>query len=235
LSAAVRSTTFVEGYTQLIGYFSVAEVMGLTGQENLRRNFIAKLEELVADAASRGRLATALALDRIGFLAHNLTVTDRSSMLHSVEVRVPLLTRYASEFADSRMDDGLVNLRRGKIPLRQALTRWLPRRLIDRRKVGFNPPLDQRIRKLGPSLLHSVLHEGPLQGRLDQQLIDRLVQDHFSGKTNNTFRLWQLAYLSMWIGWLEGAPGRARSGVAPTIEGGGAVVGGRASDTSLHA
>jgi asparagine synthase (glutamine-hydrolysing) len=69
-----------------------------------------------------------------------LTKVDRASMLHSLEVRVPFLSRKLIEFAfrlpeSMRYHDGLL-----KGLLKRAYRRQLPHDILHRSKQGFSPP-----------------------------------------------------------------------------------------------
>ena len=75
-----------------------------------------------------------------GFLPENiLTKVDRSSMLSSVEVRSPFLSKGILEFA---MEEVHPELKRRKKILRQLAQRKLPHFINTQRKQGFIPPLE---------------------------------------------------------------------------------------------
>ena len=71
-----------------------------------------------------------------------LRYEDRNSMAHSLESRVPFLTRQMALFALSLPDHVLVdNDGRTKAVLRDALVGLVPQAVLDRReKIGFQPP-----------------------------------------------------------------------------------------------
>ncbi|MAN79942.1 MAG: asparagine synthase (glutamine-hydrolyzing) [Rhodospirillaceae bacterium] len=71
--------------------------------------------------------------------------TDRTSMAHSLECRVPFLTTELAEFAYSLPDDYLIDVEgRTKSILRQAMRGIVPSEILDRRdKIGFDTPQRQ--------------------------------------------------------------------------------------------
>ena len=71
-----------------------------------------------------------------------LRYEDRNSMAHSLESRVPFLTRQLALFALSLPDHLLVDdIGRTKAVLRDALVGLVPQPVLDRReKIGFQPP-----------------------------------------------------------------------------------------------
>ena len=129
-----------------------------------------------------------------------LTKVDRASMAVSLEVRSPLLDHRIVEWA-WRLPFRL-KIRAGvtKWILRQVLYRYVPRRLVERPKMGFAIPLDHWLR-------------GPLRDWAEHQLrTDRIeaaglnpapVRDawrrHLAGMPEH-HRLWVVL---MWIAWRE--------------------------------
>lgn len=85
--------------------------------------------------------------DQLSYLPDDLLAkVDRASMAVSLEVRVPLLDHRVAEFS-ARMDPSLLwNRGEGKQPLRRILDTYVPRKLMDRPKVGFTVPLDAWLR-----------------------------------------------------------------------------------------
>jgi asparagine synthase (glutamine-hydrolysing) len=82
----------------------------------------------------------AMRFDMKGFLPENiLTKVDRSSMLSSVEVRSPFLSKRILEFA---MADVKPELKRRKKILRNLAEKRLPNFFNIQRKQGFVPPLE---------------------------------------------------------------------------------------------
>jgi asparagine synthase (glutamine-hydrolysing) len=82
----------------------------------------------------------AMRYDMKGFLPENiLTKVDRSSMLSSVEVRSPFLSKRILEFA---MADVTPELKRRKKILRKLAQKRLPSFFNLQRKQGFVPPLE---------------------------------------------------------------------------------------------
>jgi asparagine synthase (glutamine-hydrolysing) len=186
-------------YTSLVGYFGDDEVAALLGDRAGIEGFASRLDAIDRPSRSLSPLHRAMQLDRAGFLAHNLTVTDRSSMAQSIEVRVPLLTPELGALSAGLGDADLLDLRHGKKPLRAMMLDRLPRAVVDRRKIGFNPPLDARIATVGADRLRAELRTSALGSVVDLARVDRLVSEHFAGEANHAYRLWQLVYFGFWL------------------------------------
>lgn len=195
----LAADSFGLAYTSLVGYLAPEAVCELLGDPQAIDPFRRRLDGLLAPVAKQGRLRQAMHLDRLGFLAHNLTVTDKSSMQHSVEVRVPLLGNRVLSFAEGLPPAAL--MRRGQS--KRVLARWLAERvppsLVYRPKTGFNPPLDERIRTLGRGRLQSLLTSGRISRVLQPAAVRRYVEEHFDGRANHTYVLWQLTFLALWL------------------------------------
>jgi len=197
---------FGMAYTSLVGYFGAQEVSGLLGSDDGVTRFAGRIDALDRPNRSLSPLHRAMQLDRLGFLAHNLTVTDRSSMAHGVEVRVPLLTPQLGQLSAGLAPGQMIDLRHTKKPLRDVLLRHLPRSVVDRRKVGFNPPLDGRIAAIGRARLCAELDASGLPGVIDMGRVRTLVDEHFGAAANHSYRLWQLAYFGFWLQAIRTAP-----------------------------
>lgn len=190
---------FAMAYTRLVGYFSADEVTSMLGDALGVDRFRHRMETLLTPVQKLSPLKQAMYLDRFGFLAHNLSVTDKSSMAQSIEVRVPLMSNDLAALGIALSDSELLTARETKLPLRGYLARHLPAHLVRRPKVGFNPPLDDKIALLGESVISDLLCSSRLKGVVDPAFSRLLVRQHFSGAKNNTYRLWQLLYFSLWL------------------------------------
>jgi asparagine synthase (glutamine-hydrolysing) len=156
-----------------------------------------KLNTIDASFLGSDRVKKAQHFDTLGCLQHNLSVADKASMLASIELRLPLLDERVfakGQNAKSRMLIPIVSLKK---PLKNLLNSLLPKKLVDRPKTGFNPPLDGLINSLGPKVIMNEL-EG-LSIIFDLKPIENIVNVHFQGTVNNTYKIWQLLYFSRWL------------------------------------
>lgn len=190
---------FIRAYTSLIGYLSEREVSALMGRSDACESFWAWCESMGKEIGHLSHMKQAMYLDRYGFLAHNLMVTDKSSMQHSIEMRVPLMSNELAELGFAMDDANLLSYSEGKKPLRRYLEKRLPASLINRPKIGFNPPLDGKIRTLGKERITDILRSGPISEVLDSDAACRIVNAHFSNAGNQTYKIWQLLYFNFWL------------------------------------
>lgn len=108
-----REKNFGVKYSRLLGYFSTNELKALFRDEKYSRAFEERLSSLLEPVSGRSLLKKAMYLDSLGWLPHNLTVADKSSMAASIEMRVPLLSKDLLKAVFKAKDSTLIS--RGKL------------------------------------------------------------------------------------------------------------------------
>jgi asparagine synthase (glutamine-hydrolysing) len=135
------------------------------------------------------------------YLVDDLLVkTDRASMAHSLEARVPYLDTKVADFALSLPDELKVRGFSKKVLLRKAVTPLLPRSVVHGRKRGFSIPAAVWLRgDLEPfardTLAATVLER---QGFFRPKAVDRLIDRHVSGSEDLSRQLWGLLAFTLW-------------------------------------
>lgn len=130
-----------------------------------------------------------------------LEKSDKASMSHSLEIRVPFLDNEIVEFANTLPDDLRLKGRQGKRILRYAFSDILPENLFTRFKRGFAVPYSRwlrnelngffRDRVLGPSAkCKGIIQEGPIR---------RLLEEHERKGADHSVILWRLLVLEVWL------------------------------------
>jgi asparagine synthase (glutamine-hydrolysing) len=187
-------------YSRMLGYFSKQELTGFFPEySKLEQTYIEKLGSLILKYKGDlgDKVKCAQYLDQSGFLSHNLSVSDKASMLASIELRVPLLDERVLANGFSAKSAELLEGGETKAPLKHLLKKLLPASLVDRPKTGFNPPLDGLIRRVGLERLSSEFER--IYQYVEREEVAKLVKNHFSGGANNTYKLWQLLYFERWL------------------------------------
>lgn len=197
-----KEKKFVLAYSRLLGYLDKNEIQSLwIGSDFSHRQnaFVSRMNKLLVGFEGDSDLIKALILDYSGFLSHNLSVADKSSMMESLELRVPLLDQdsYCSYISSLRA--GTEKVVFGKQALKNILLNYLPKRLVERKKSGFNPPLDTKINALGLALIKSELKKSKLSSYIQINTVLNIVDEHFLNKRNNTYKIWQFLYLAYWL------------------------------------
>ncbi|MGE5176927.1 MAG: asparagine synthase (glutamine-hydrolyzing) [Hyphomicrobiales bacterium] len=176
---------------------------------------------LAYDAARRriGPLPALLALDATTYLTDDVLVkVDRVSMLHSLEVRSPLLDQRLIETA-ARLPIG-VKLRGGvtKWVLREAVRPLLPPGVMARGKQGFSLPFRGAFGVELERIARDVLLDARCAGRgwLDPKAVAALARPDAPGGTGRRHQLFALVMLELWArAWLD----RPREEIARPFEG----------------
>ena len=187
-------------YSRMLGYFNRQELDHLFHDaEELEEVMCHKLKQIPGSAVknTKDKIKVAQWMDAKGFLSHNLLVSDKASMLASIELRVPLLDEAVIADGYQMPSRQLLKGNQPKHPLKSLLRRILPKELVERPETGFNPPLDGLIHRLGSEELKKQLkHTHQL---IDTSIVESMIDDHFSGKSNHTYKLWQLLYFCRWV------------------------------------
>lgn len=129
-----------------------------------------------------------------------LTKVDRASMAVALEVRVPLLDHRVLEFSAKLPEHLKYQNGTGKYLLQQVLSRYLPRRLFERPKMGFGVPLERWMRYELKDLLTDYLSRDRIkrEGLFNPGEVERRLTAHLTGQSNQQYRLWTLLMWEMW-------------------------------------
>jgi asparagine synthase (glutamine-hydrolysing) len=136
------------------------------------------------------------------YLADDLLVkTDRSSMAHSLELRVPFLDQRVAELAFGLPRQLKVRGFAKKRLLRRALAPLLPREILHGRKQGFSIPLAAWLRGPLEPFAREVLAPPVLarQGCLDPAVVTPLIDAHCAGREDLSRQLWGLMAFTLWF------------------------------------
>ncbi len=135
------------------------------------------------------------------YLVDDLLVkTDRASMAHSLEARVPYLDPIVAGFAQSLPDRHKVRGFSKKVLLRKAVEPLLPRRVVHGRKRGFSIPAAAWLRgELEPFARETLSGETVRrQGFFRPEAVERVIDNHVSGREDLSRQLWGLLAFTLW-------------------------------------
>jgi len=129
-----------------------------------------------------------------------LSKVDRTSMAHSLEVRVPLLDRRLVSFMASLPSRYKVSGFRLKHLFKNVARHIVPKEIINRRKAGFTVPIAQWIAKDLNGLVREQLSTSKLreQGFFDPAVVNTMLTEHESQKRDYGRTLWALLVFGLW-------------------------------------
>jgi asparagine synthase (glutamine-hydrolysing) len=136
------------------------------------------------------------------YLVDDLLVkTDRASMAHSLEARVPFLDSVVAELALALETKQKVRGFSKKRLLRRAAAPLLPKEIIRGRKRGFSIPVAAWLRGDLAPCARDVLSPETVerQGYLDPAAVTRVLDDHISGKEDLSRQIWGLLNFTLWF------------------------------------
>jgi asparagine synthase (glutamine-hydrolysing) len=135
------------------------------------------------------------------YLVDDLLVkTDRASMAHSLEARVPFLDPLVTNFALALPSRHKVRGLRKKVLLRKAVAPLVPKPLVRRRKRGFSIPAAAWLRGDLQPFARETLAEATVrrQGYFEPRAVRRILDDHVAGKEDLSRQLWGLLAFTLW-------------------------------------
>jgi len=158
-------------------------------------------EALHARGGSLPGIRVGLYLDYKTYLPDDiLALSDRISMAHSLEVRVPFVDHEFVERVYPLPDRAKIGVGRAKQLLRQSLRGRLPREHFSAPKRGFVGPSSAWLRNELREMITDELSAERMTrlGLFNPQEVTRLLEEHFTRKHNRSGILWELLCFTTW-------------------------------------
>jgi asparagine synthase (glutamine-hydrolysing) len=206
-----------QGYLELLGADPVDRYFRMVSfhrSHGLRRLLTADVQTHVAPEASSVRfrrlaresrapdyVSMLQGLDVQTYLPEDiLTKVDRTSMLVSLESRVPLLDHVLVEFVASMPSRFKLRGGTGKYLLKRAMADLLPSEILQRRKMGFGVPIGRWFRKELAGYTREILLDDVTRrhGLVNPAAVERILEDHRSGRGDRSGQIWALLCLELW-------------------------------------
>jgi asparagine synthase (glutamine-hydrolysing) len=164
-------------------------------------------ERLGAECGTTDHLSQLQSIDIQHYLPDDiLTKVDRTSMLVSLETRVPLLDHVLMEHVAAMPSTMKFRAGEGKYVLKQAVRHLLPPAIVHRRKMGFGVPLGRWFRnELKPFVGDVLLGErSRTRGIIRPEAVSALLARHARGGEDLSVALWSLLCFELWCTeWLD--------------------------------
>jgi len=140
-------------------------------------------------------------LDTLGYLPDDvLTKVDRATMAVALEARNPFLDHRVVEHAWTLPPALKLGGGTGKWILREVLSRYVPRELFERPKMGFAVPVGEWLRGPLRDWAEDLLAPAALaaDGILDPAPVAAAWAEHRAGKTDRTYAMWTVLMFQAW-------------------------------------
>jgi asparagine synthase (glutamine-hydrolysing) len=130
-----------------------------------------------------------------------LALTDRLSMHHSLEVRVPFLDQHLLEYCAKIPPEWKIKWFRKKYLLKKGVGDLLPGDVLNHKKQGFVGPMTRWLQTELKELTLKVLSPENLSkhGIFNYNTVRRILDDHYSGKEINDTLIWSLIIFQVWF------------------------------------
>jgi asparagine synthase (glutamine-hydrolysing) len=147
-------------------------------------------------------VARALYVDMKTYLPEDiLALSDRLSMWHSLELRVPLVDHKLVELSARLPSRYKINWRHKKVLLKQIAERRLPAEVMKHRKQGFESPMAAWLRTDLSGYARAILGEERLgkSGYLDSGYVAARLEEHLAGRQKNNKLLFSVIMFQEWL------------------------------------
>jgi asparagine synthase (glutamine-hydrolysing) len=130
-----------------------------------------------------------------------LSVTDRMSMHHGLEVRVPFLDHKFLEFCATIPPEMKLRWTRKKHLLKKAVRDHLPREVITHRKQGFVGPMARWLKnELKPFVIETLSEENLRKhALLNPATVQKVLREHFAGREIHDTLIWSMVIFQTWF------------------------------------
>jgi asparagine synthase (glutamine-hydrolysing) len=182
--------------------FAASQRAALLGERASGWDPVDLYRERYAETAGAEQLARLQDVDLGIYLVDDLLVkTDRSSMAHSLELRVPFLDNEVGDFALGLATPLKVRRLAKKRLLRQALAPLLPKEILRGPKQGFSIPVAAWLRGPLQGFARETLSTETVsrQGWLDPGTVTAMLDRHCAGREDLSRQLWGLLAFTLWF------------------------------------
>ncbi|MBX7259309.1 MAG: asparagine synthase (glutamine-hydrolyzing), partial [Candidatus Hydrogenedentes bacterium] len=192
-------------YTSWVTYFGEEEREALyTGDFRAKvkdHDSLAYIRRLFGECTATDIVSRAMYVDANSFMPNNvLQYSDRMSMAHALEIRVPFTDPRLMELM-ARVPSSL-KIRGGetKYLMRRVMRPDLPSEVLSRKKIGFNPPMGVWLKTSLTAQIEDLLSKQAIEARgyFRPESIQAMLSAHRNSQRDFTWHIWSLLFLELW-------------------------------------
>jgi asparagine synthase (glutamine-hydrolysing) len=176
--------------------------------------FLAKVQELPTGHVNNNLkeafydpLSYMMAIDYRTYMVDDiLQKVDRATMSVSLEGREPFLDQSIIEWAARLPNDYKYHDGDKKYIIKQLVYKYIPKEIMDRKKMGFGIPVEQWLSNELKDLVKEYLSENKLNEHklFNTAYVDKIVSSFFEGRTDQYLKIWYLLMFQMWYSkWMK--------------------------------
>jgi len=188
---------------------------------DIMRNVFAKFE--TTPNTAEDYINHSLYFEAKTFLHGLFIVEDKLSMAHSVETRLPFMDNDLVDFSmrvpvtyklgnlkeiirinenePAKQAQYFSKTRDGKLILRKAMGRYIPKEVSERVKQGFSAPDASWFKGESIEYVKNIVHSSSsrIYDYFDKGAVRSLVDEHLQGISNRRLFIWSLIYFESWL------------------------------------
>jgi len=146
-------------------------------------------------------LSYMMAVDYQTYMADDiLQKVDRAGMSVSLEGREPFLDQSIIEWAAQLPNEYKYHNGDKKYIIKQLVYKYIPREMMDRKKMGFGIPVDKWLNNELKELVQDYLSESKLNEHklFNTAYVQKTTTAFFGGRTDLYLKIWYLLMFQMW-------------------------------------
>jgi asparagine synthase (glutamine-hydrolysing) len=190
------SSNQIDFYKRMVSHWAEADALVLNSEES--ESYLNNFNRLDEKFSFQENL---MLIDSLTYLTDDILVkVDRSAMANSLETRVPFLDHEFIELVWSLPFKLKIRDTTGKWILKELLSNYVPKKLVDRPKQGFSVPLGEWLRGPLKSWAEELLSSKKLieDGYFNPIIVRKVWEDHLSGKKDYSLKLWSILMFQAW-------------------------------------
>jgi asparagine synthase (glutamine-hydrolysing) len=184
-------------YKRLVSIIYMPERYLCSGTE-----YTSVIDDLFAGKDNSEFISTMQKLDLLTYLPDDLlSKIDRASMAVSLETRVPFLDHEIIEFVMKLPFEFKLRNDQGKYLLRKVLYKYVPKKIMERPKMGFTMPLGEWLKGSLQDWAYNLIEPSRLktEGYFDSEPVLQMWKEHLEGRTNWGHQLWNIIMFQDWL------------------------------------
>ena len=197
----------IEQYISFVTYFSNEEKEKMLGiNDEPYENEIKKMFSKAEKQGAKNFFEKMFYVESKSYLPNNiLEYTDKTSMAASLETREPLLDHKIVELAANIPFNLKIKNNSTKYILKQAVKDIIPKEVLNRKKLGFTPPLINWLNKDIKELESKYILKNKIKERgiMEYDEVEKIFTQFKQGKKYNYMKVWSIICLEAWFMQLE--------------------------------